>query len=47
MKHLSLALLLLIVLAVAGGGIFVTLWDFPVPRERVEITIPNARFFGS
>ncbi|SDG08884.1 hypothetical protein SAMN05216241_10594 [Limimonas halophila] len=47
MKHVSLALLVVILLAVVGGGIFVTLWDFPVPRQQVEITIPDARFFDS
>jgi len=47
MKHVALALLVTILLAVVGGGIFVTLWDFPVPRQQVESTIPNARFFGS
>jgi len=47
MKHLVIALIALILIVVVGGGVFVTVWNIPAPRQQVETTIPNERFFDS
>ena len=37
-------ILIVIVLAVAGGAIFLATWDMPAPTSRVEKVIPADRF---
>ena len=37
-------ILIVIVLAVAGGAIFLATWDMPAPTSRVEKVIPAERF---
>ena len=34
----------LLVLIVAGGAVFLMVWDVPAPNQRVERVIPDARF---
>lgn len=36
--------LIVCVLAVAGGAVFLATWDMPAPTARVEKTIPADRF---
>ncbi len=43
MSRLLLIFLAVLVLIVAGGGIFLATWDIPAPTARVEKTIPNDR----
>lgn len=43
MSRLPLIFLAVLVLIVAGGGIFLATWDIPAPNARVEKTIPNDR----
>jgi hypothetical protein len=43
MSKLARAILLLIVLAVVGGGIFLATWNIPAPSQPVEKVIPNDR----
>jgi hypothetical protein len=33
----------LVVVAIAGGVGFLSMWDIPAPTERVEHVIPDAR----
>ncbi len=44
MKKLWLFLLLLLVLGLAGLGVFLAYWEIPPPGGRVETVIPDARF---
>lgn len=44
MKFLTRFFLLLIVVGVAGGGLFLATWDIPAPQAPVEKVIPNDRF---
>ena len=44
MAKLSLFLLLLVVLAVAGGGVFLANWEIPAPLSTVERVISNDKF---
>jgi len=44
MRFLARLLLILVVLAIAGGGAFLMTWDIPPPTRHVEKTIPNDRF---
>ena len=44
MKKFITALVILAVLAVAGGIVFLGTWDLPPPTKTVEKTIPNDRF---
>ncbi|MBP7064058.1 hypothetical protein [Ferrovibrio sp.] len=43
MSRLLLIFLAVLVLIVAGGGIFLATWNIPAPTARVEKTIPNDR----
>ncbi|WP_417789232.1 hypothetical protein [Terasakiella pusilla] len=44
MKALSKFLLVLILLVLAGAGVFLATWDIPAPTAPVEKTIPDDRF---
>jgi len=44
MKKFITALVILAVLAVAGGIVFLGTWELPPPTKTVEKTIPNDRF---
>lgn len=44
MRKLYLTVLLLIFLAVAGGGVFLATWDIPPPSSTVQKVLPNDRF---
>lgn len=35
---------LLIVLAVAGGGMFLATWEIPAPTNNVEKVLPDDKF---
>lgn len=43
-SRLSLALFLILVLAVAGGTVFLLTWDIPAPLQDLEQVVPNERF---
>jgi len=44
MGRLSLFLLVVVVGALAVGGVFLMTWDIPAPTTTVEKVIPNERF---
>jgi hypothetical protein len=44
MGKVTLVLVLVVMLAALGGGLFLAYWDFKVPRTQVEKIIPDARF---
>jgi hypothetical protein len=44
MGKVTLVLVLVVMLAILGGGLFLAYWDFKVPRAQVEKVIPDARF---
>jgi hypothetical protein len=44
MGKLLLSVFALIVLALAGGALFLAYWDVPAPTAKVEKTLPDARF---
>jgi len=44
MSRLSRALAILILVAVAGGAIFLMTWDIPPPTAQIERVIPNDTF---
>ncbi|MCP5366900.1 MAG: hypothetical protein H6907_02955 [Hyphomicrobiales bacterium] len=44
MKGFTRFLLILIVLAVAGGAVFLSAWEIPAPTAQVEKEIPDDRF---
>jgi hypothetical protein len=44
MGRVSLVLVLVVVLALLGGGVFLASWRFDVPRVQVEKVLPDARF---
>jgi hypothetical protein len=44
MKSVSIAVLLLLVLALVGGGVFLATWKIPAPIAKVEKVIPDERF---
>ena len=44
MGRVILILVLLVVLAVAGGLLYLAFGDFPVPSTRVEKVLPDGRF---
>jgi len=41
MKRLLLSLILLILLAGAGGAVFLALYDIPAPKQHMEVPVPN------
>ena len=44
MGKVSLVLALVVMLAAAGGCLFLAYWNFDVPRVQVEKVLPDARF---
>jgi hypothetical protein len=44
MKSVSVVVLSLLVLALAGGGVYLAMWEIPVPKAKVEKVIPDERF---
>ena len=44
MKSVSTVVLLLLILALAGGGVFLATWEIPAPKAKVEKVIPDERF---
>jgi hypothetical protein len=36
--------MIILLLAIAGGAIFLATWDIPPPLEDVENVLPNDRF---
>jgi hypothetical protein len=44
MGKVTLVLVLVVVLVALGGGLFLAVWDFNVPRTEVQKVIPDARF---
>jgi hypothetical protein len=43
MKRLLLFLILLIVLAGAGGVVFLAFYTIPAPTQRMEVPVPNEK----
>lgn len=43
MKRLLLSLILLILLAGAGGAVFLAFYTIPAPTQRMEILVPNEK----
>lgn len=41
MKRLLLSLILLILLAGAGGAVFLALYTIPAPTQHMEVPVPN------
>lgn len=41
---LTLIIVTLIVLLIAGTGVFLATWDIPAPSKPAEVVIPNDRF---
>jgi hypothetical protein len=39
-----LALVILLVLVLAGGAAFLTVWEVPPPTTQMQIDIPNESF---
>ena len=44
MKSISIVVLSLLILALAGGGVFLATWEIPAPTAKVEKVIPDERF---
>lgn len=44
MAKLTVALVVVIILAVLGGGLYLALWNPPSPARPVEKVLPDARF---
>ena len=44
MTRVTLVLVLVVLLAAAGGALFLANWHFDVPRTTVEKVLPDARF---
>jgi hypothetical protein len=44
MGKLTVTLVVVILLAVLAGGVFLALWNPPVPSRPIEKVLPNARF---
>ena len=44
MTKVTLVLVLVVMLAAAGGCLFLAYWHFDVPRVAVEKVLPDARF---
>ncbi len=44
MTRVTLVVVLVVVLAFAGGALFLAYWNFDVPRTAVEKVLPDARF---
>ena len=44
MNKVVAVLVILLVVAIAGGVIFLATWDIPPPAQEVEKVLPNDRF---
>ncbi len=44
MGKVTIAFVLVIALLLIGGGVFLALWNPPVPSTPVEKVLPDARF---
>jgi hypothetical protein len=44
MGKLTVALIVVVALAVAAGGLFLAFWEIPAPSKPVEKVLPDARF---
>jgi hypothetical protein len=44
MGKVTLVLVLVVLLATAGGCLFLAYWHFDVPRVQVDKVLPDARF---
>ncbi|MGB0684358.1 MAG: hypothetical protein ACPGOV_16760 [Magnetovibrionaceae bacterium] len=44
MRRLSLMLFILVLLGVAGGGVFLATWEIPAPTAEVRKVLPDDRF---
>ena len=44
MSRLTVVVLLIVVVAIAGGAVFVLTWDIPPPTRTIEKIVPNDRF---
>ena len=44
MARLTITLVIVLVLAAVGGGLFLANWNFPVASAPVEKVLPDARF---
>ncbi len=44
MGRVTLVLVLVVLLAMVGGGLFLAYWHFDVPRTEVQKVLPDARF---
>ncbi len=44
MNRLTLIAVAVVVVALAGGAIFLATWNIPAPSAKVEKVLPNARF---
>jgi hypothetical protein len=43
-KRISIILLAIVVLVIAGGGVLLASWQIPAPTKQLEKVIPNDRF---
>ena len=44
MGKLTVALVVVVVLALLGGSLFLAVWNPPVPSRPIEKVLPDARF---
>jgi len=44
MKNLSIIVVILVVLVIAGTGVFLATWEIPAPTKPAEVVIPNDKF---
>jgi hypothetical protein len=44
MKKFSKFILVLVLAALAGGGVFLATWEIPAPVNNVERVLPDDRF---
>jgi hypothetical protein len=44
MGKLTVALVVVVVLALLGGGLFLAVWNPPAPSRPIEKVLPDARF---
>ena len=43
-KRITIILLAIVVLVIAGGGVLLASWQIPAPTKQLEKVIPNDRF---
>lgn len=44
MTRLMIAIFLVLLIAVIGGGAFLAMWEIPAPSATLEKTLPDDRF---